>query len=256
MLSWNVQGLTNTKLNDEDFVNYISKFEITFLCETWSSDLSNFDIEGHKCYNFARNFQNKKAKRGSGGIAVYVKQSITKGISIFKSYHDAIVWLKLDKLFFNLDEDIFLASVYIWPEQSPMYNILNVNLFDILQNDINFFQSNGKVLVAGDWNARVGNKCDFIVCDRRVYLLNDNWYVCDSQLSRNSMDSHTNCFGTRLIDLCKSFSLRIANGRLNSDSVGAFTFMNSRGSSVIDYLLLREEDFNLITYFNVETYSE
>ena len=55
------------------------------------------------------------------------------------------MWFKLDKLYFNLTEDFFLASVYIWPENSPMYNILNVNLFDILQNEINHLQTNGKV---------------------------------------------------------------------------------------------------------------
>ncbi len=224
--------------------------------ETWANNSACYDIDGYKCYLFNRKIQNKKSKRSSGGIAIYIEQSIAKGISIVKNYQDAIVWLKLDKLYFNLTEDIFLARVYIWSENSPMYNILNVSLFDILQNEINIFQTNGKVFLAGDLNARVGNKRDFIVCDRTVNLLNDQSYISDSQLPRNSMDSQTNCFGTKLLDMCKSLSLRIANGRLSHDSFGAFTFMNSRGSSVIDYLLLREENFNLITHFNVESHSE
>ena len=128
VLSWNVQGLTNIKINDEDFLNYIRKFDIILFFESWANNSACYDIDGFKCYPFNRKIQNKKSKRSSGGIAIYIKQSITKGISIVKNYQDAIVWLKLDKLYFNLTEDIFLASVYIWPENSPMYNIFNVNI--------------------------------------------------------------------------------------------------------------------------------
>jgi hypothetical protein len=68
------------------------------------------------------------------------------------------------------------------------------------------------------------------------------------------MESKTNYFGKKL-DMCISLSSRIANGRLNNDSLGAFKFMDPRGSSVIEYVLPRGENFNLITRFNVDSYS-
>ena len=43
-----------------------------------------------------------------------------------------------------------------WVEDSPAYNTVNVNLFDVLENDITFYQKLGSVYVSGDLNSRVG----------------------------------------------------------------------------------------------------
>ena len=54
------------------------------------------------------------------------------------------------------------------------------------------------------------------------------------------------------MDLCKSTSFRIADGRLGSDGgKGAETFVSRMGSSVIDYLLVRERDFVSVDNFCV-----
>ena len=60
-----------------------------------------------------------------------------------------------------------------------------------------------------------------------------------------------------MIDLCKSTSLRIANGRLHDDKgVGNYTYCNKQGASVIDYLLLRASDFYCIDKFKIESFNE
>ena len=66
---------------------------------------------------------------------------------------------------------------------------------------------------------------------------------------RVSLDTITNSHGIKLLDLCKSrpTSLRLANGRLQHDKqIGSYTYCNKQGASVIDYLLLSENDFNRI----------
>ena len=67
VISWNVHGLTRAKLEDEDFVNKLAKYDIIFLYETWANKTSDFDLEGYKCYNLYRKFQHRRAKRSSGG---------------------------------------------------------------------------------------------------------------------------------------------------------------------------------------------
>ena len=178
-----------------------------------------------------------------------------KGVEIILNRHDTIVWLKLDKVFFKLETDIYLSGVYLWGENSPAYNVVNVDLFDLLQQDIEHFQSRGRVLLVGDWNSRIGSKRDYIACDRLVNFIDCDDYIPDLPHARNTNDSVCNSHGFKLLDLCKATSLRVANGRLGHDT-GSVTFLSQVGQSVIDYLLLNEQDFHCIDNFNVDQFCE
>ena len=62
----------------------------------------------------------------------------------------------------------------------------------------------------------------------------------------------TDSYGKRLLELCKSTNLLIANGRHGSDKdVGNFKYINEKGCSVDDYLLLTLTDFDIISSFEV-----
>ena len=64
-----------------------------------------------------------------------VKKSIRKGIQFLTSENTELMWLKLKKDFFNLNCDIFLALVYINPENSNFEGKEEVgNLFEILES--------------------------------------------------------------------------------------------------------------------------
>lgn len=41
---------------------------------------------------------------------MYYKDTLKSGISITENHIDTIVWVKLDKKFFNLDEDVLSAE--------------------------------------------------------------------------------------------------------------------------------------------------
>lgn len=140
----------------------------------------------------------------------------------------------------------------MWYEDSPAYNIVNTDLFQLLQDDIDYFEPEGAVFIVGDYNARVGNgdKKDYIVCDTVISGIDQDGYESDTPLARHSLDNLCNAQGTKLLDLCKATSMRIANGRLGEDRMkGSFTFTCGNGSSVIDYLLLQEKDFHRIRSF-------
>ena len=52
---------------------------------------------------------------------------------------DCTVWLKLDKIYFGLEKDIYLGIAYIVPENSPIHVLYDVDLFQTLEEDIYFF---------------------------------------------------------------------------------------------------------------------
>ena len=80
-----------------------------------------------------------------------------------------------------------MCGVCIWPEGSPACNIIDVDYFDNLENDINNDSIEGPVFITGDFNARVGRKHDFIVFDQCVDFLDCENYIPDNFLSRASM---------------------------------------------------------------------
>lgn len=152
-----------------------------------------------------------------------------------------------------------MCGVYIWGEDFPAYNVVNVDLFECFQEDINAFESKGSIFIVGDWNARVGNgsKADYFICDRVVNDLDNCDFIPDSPLKRCSVDNICNTQGDKLLDLCKSMSFRIANGRLGLEHlVGGFTLLSHQGASVIDYLIAKEHDFSEISYFRIADFNE
>ena len=146
----------------------LSNYGIIFLIESWTNHDSKIDFLGYVCYNLYRKFQNKKARRRSGGIVIYYKECFKIGISIVRNHHDTIIWLRLDKTFFSLQNDVYLCGVYIWGDKSPAYNCIDCNLFQILEADIYDFQLLGTTIIAGDFNSRVGCKQDFIEFDANI----------------------------------------------------------------------------------------
>ena len=60
-----------------------------------------------------------------------------------------------------------------------------------------------------------------------------------------------------MIQFCKSSGLRIANGRIGSDKdLGQFTCLGKKGNSVVDYFLLDQNSFDLISEFCIGDISD
>lgn len=74
-----------------------------------------------------RRFRNRRAKRASGGLIIYIKDELRKGIKLVKNDIDSIVWIKLEKQFFCTKNDRYIVAAYIPPENSPMHDIYNIS---------------------------------------------------------------------------------------------------------------------------------
>ena len=83
-----------------------------------------------------------------------------------------------------------------------MYNVINCDLFQTLEEDIAYFDQFGRVIVCGDFNGRVSNKLDYIEQDVINESLDSARYVPDTPLLRTSVDNVSNNHGLQLLDLC------------------------------------------------------
>ena len=118
------------------------------LTETWTDVKTDITFQGYtKVFHSFRKQQHRRAKRASGGILIYVKDSVSKGITMVKNDVDYIIWVKLDKTFFGLENDVFICVTYIAPENSQVYTTYNIHAYDQLADDIMFFQEKGIVFV-------------------------------------------------------------------------------------------------------------
>ena len=95
MCSWNINRHIYDKIKDNEFVSFISDFDIVFLNECWIEDDINIDDNlisdeyNHLCIN-------RKSCKGFG-LALIYKKELNGFLSVEKIVHDSILWIKLDK---------------------------------------------------------------------------------------------------------------------------------------------------------------
>ena len=127
----------------------------------------------------------------------------------------------------------------------------DVDMFDLIESDIENYKSKGKVFITGDFNDRTSNEIDYITGYR--FLNHEaNQFSNSVIINRVNKDHVLDTHGRRLIQLCQSSDILIGNGRLcNDKKIGNFTFLSRNGSSVVDYFLLKNDDFVNIDHFDV-----
>lgn len=102
------------------------------------------------------------------------------------------------------------------------------------------------ILILGDLNARTG-------CENEP---NDDLYDLDRNHSENrvSEDVGLNPEGKKLLNLCGEYGLKILNGCIKDDYEGKLTYIGEAGSSVLDYLIIKEDEgINPISSIKVES---
>ena len=243
---WNVNGFSqnsalSNKLSNSDFLRYFNHHDILIFTETWSYD--SWTVPGFKSISIpAKKHRTKRHGRLSGGIGFCFKTELQKGIAHISSSSDYI-WCKLDKTFFNFDQDVFICAIYIPPRDSPYFD---PDTFHNLENDIANLSEDGYVILAGDFNARTACALDFIDSDYCVHIPGDNHDLPRQNLKRRkNFDNHINEHGNCLLDICKTCDLRILNGRSKGDSFGKITYHSPKGINTVDYFIVSHNMLNL-----------
>ena len=216
--------------------------DICLLNETWRNDESKIGLPGLWDFSLIRPKTTKKG-RPSGGITVFCKEDIRKGVKV-SSHKEGFVWLRLDNNFFNLDNPLFIGAAYIPPQYTAKHINIKTDYYQELTDSLVRYSREGNVLIAGDLNARTGNsEVDPIINIPWVDEL-DHSVVNKEIETRLSCDIVVNNYGKKLTSLCSEHNLVIANGRIPGDRIGNFTCHTNRGDSVVDYIISDHDFFD------------
>ena len=146
------------------FLEEIQNSEIVGLQETHIHDdiLNQLEIPGFKRIAYKNETLKSPAKKGDGGIAIFIKEHLSKGIIPQKTSREYSIWVKIKKETIQSKDDIFLAFVYMNPHKTIDDDAYKIQ---VLQDQVLRFQKNGRVIFAGDLNARTKNEIDYILPD-------------------------------------------------------------------------------------------
>lgn len=267
ILSWNIKGIKGTidgclinKLHVEKVSSSLIEHDIVLIEETHltkEEEQSLFLAGFGRPINFIRP-KRKKAGSSSGGIALFIKDSIRPNVKILPKSNHNIVWIQI--MTDTGHNDVFLACVYLPPEHSSFGKDNTVQMWEDLENDIDDLSAKGSIVLCGDFNARSGEYKDYIEHDNinNIYTLPPD-YSSDDIFSRRSMDKVIHKFGRRLVDLCNNFNIHILNGRILGDIQGKFTCYQPQGCSVVDYFICSHDllkDVISMRVKNLQVYSD
>lgn len=171
--------------------------------------------------------------KDSGGMLIWYRSNLAHAIKVAKT-GQFCTWLEINKTVTATEKNIFLCATYIPPAKSPYFN---EDSFSILEEDINYLQSQGSVLLCGDLNARTGEELDTLNSQGDKHLPGGDVLHTPIHTQRHNYDKTTNKSGTDLLHLCRTLGLFLVNGRLQGDSYGRYTYSSSFGSSTVDYFL-------------------
>lgn len=258
ILSWNIGGLatklkptnssiSNSKLNVKSIQKILNEYDIVGIQETWLKD-NSISFPGYSVYT-----SNTKtnSQRGCRGVAALIRNEIKGHVEIISSGSPNIIWLKLQKLFFGLDSDIFIAVTYLPPLQSQKKS--GDDVLNTLNLEIQKFHPLGKIIIIGDLNARTGLLDDKIRYDSISPTMDDPNYIVDEKLiKRNNSDISVNKQGKEILNLCIENKFYILNGRTLGDFEGNFTSYQPLGTSTIDYAIISESLAKNIINFKVD----
>ena len=160
IICWNMNGLTQDKLNKDVLGSFLEDYDMISLCETCASEQDDVTLEGFMYYNYPRIYKHHAAKRNSGGLGLFIRNELQNGVTIWTNTDDVTAWIILKKSFFGF-ENIYLANVYLAPEGSTY---LKYNEFSLLYDQILKVPDGCGILLCGDYNARTGAMPDFIAC--------------------------------------------------------------------------------------------
>lgn len=151
----------------------------------------------------------KHNNRFFGGLAILCKEFLKKHVKILKNTNSEFQWVKLEKSFFGLDEDLFICVTYNPPQNSNYTRSITQDILELIEKDILQYKSLGNIMLCGDFNARVSNQNDYISCDSSQFLPLSGYHVDKELLMRRCCDTTLDTRGRELLELCISHQLRI-----------------------------------------------
>lgn len=194
-------------------------------------ELANYIWFGHNRDNI-----HSRARSGSGGVGFLVSNNILEqyNVIIADQTYEGILWIQLTGRV-NVCDTFWACVCYLPPEGSTR-NVNVHDFYDTLLSHVLTIPVGNDFFICGDFNSRCANGDDFI---RGVDMIPD----------RDVIDFRSNSFGDVLCDFLINANLCILNGR--NTVMNDFTYVSTRGLSVVDYCLVPYESLDKFNDFNV-----
>ena len=251
-----MQGL-RSKVENQDFVDYISSFDFVCLTETFiDNHFENNIFINHIIYESkATRFSNYG--RALGGVMVLVRKELNPLIQKIDLSLNNMIALIIDNKLTGSEKSIVFLACYLPPTDSIYWQnntyckgpeCLEEAILEIHDHIQDFY-----LIVNGDLNSRTG--CENISYDN----LDDSNYKQEKKLpdfERKSDDMKSNPFGEHLLEFWQMTDCAIINGLLNYGNFeSAYTYTSKQGSSTVDYFLASTEliQNSFFSKLNVQT---
>ncbi len=214
--------------------------DILSLNETHLRDKLEIELDGYKWLGHNRVKQHARAKRAFGGVGLFIKHSVFEDYVIteeFNDFDDMFGVLFVNK---HTDYKFIVYSLYLPPEKSNVYNDAP-DFFNKLLLEVYKHVEIDAIYFAGDINAKIGELRDFS--------------DIDNVPGRTVLDPTTNNHGKALHEFLLDAKCCLVNSRITPENDN-FTFISTRGRSVVDYFFTPHECLKQIECCYVDTCSD
>ena len=165
-------------------------------------------ISIYTLYHFTRRWRHQHARRSSGGLAVFIRNSIKKYVTV-RCNKEIIAWISIAGKYTRTVKQVHIGCVYIPPQCSTYIPSNECDSYTILQEEIASKDLTEDIIyVVGDFNAQTGNLND---CSTEESIM--------PLIPRASVDKMLNKYGKNLTELCKATDLNIMNGRIGPTNI-------------------------------------
>jgi len=204
--------------------------------ETHLADTNSINVYGYNCISKVRK-KHVRARKCSGGVALLYKRDLLQYFRFSEICSDVDGILAVNLMSMYSSFQIVIIVVYLPPEQSP-WGRDSARYFNELTRLSHEFCNADLLVLLGDFNAKIGEEHDFIAG------------VDDDIGMRNIISKDKNNHGTSLIEFLIDNRLCVLNGRI-TPHCNNYTFVHSRGKSVIDYIIIPQQDLDKCSEMNV-----
>ena len=214
--TWNFSGLCSERKQKEVGELLVeNNIDIVAGQESWEKEDSKIQVSGYKWFGKPRKCQN--SQRGEGGVGFLVRECLVDEVECINDVnYEESMWIKIRSQ--RGREALYVGCVYMLTESSSV-SVLDSG-YELLKEDVLSFKEKGKVVLLGDFNARIGKSIEL---DDVIGMFGED--TCNSS-------------GNRLISFLNEVELVVCNGRTfvsEPEWTRVRSSLNQR--SIIDYII-------------------
>ena len=227
VLVCNVHGIRQHRGQEDRMIEVVEearrqKRQIVVLTETHfdvADSIRFYEIaeqKGYTSYSVTRTM--KRFDSGSGGVTILVDVKI-RAKEVRKSTLEDLLWVCLEVG----KEKLYVGGIYLVPNTSSRANKVQDQIAE-LEQDLALYRMDGRVLLAGDWNCKIGE----IASD-----------VGDRLWTRQSVSDTSDTRGKHIMDMMNAASMVVLNGIRGTVAQNTFHEWHTAGESrqgINDYI--------------------